>query len=194
MFFSFEPTPKLIVDGVEYYGINIIEKLCELRSIDSNAEFVLEKVANMHQRMHIPQLGFHVEYPDAVVPTKRDIDVGYDITVIAVAKHLTPKTIMFETGISLSIPLGFYVEMIPRSSLSKTGYMFANSIGVIDPAYTGTLKVALIKVDDSVPDLELPSRVAQIILKPYVFSDSYVADKDSKLDTTRGTGGFGSTN
>jgi dUTP pyrophosphatase len=189
----FEPIPKLIIGDKEYLGINIVEKLYELSKHDVVAQDFLKNVVNMHHNQSIPKLGFYLEDDRAVIPSKRAIDVGYDITAITIAKQLTPLTVMYETGISLNIPLGYYVEMIPRSSLSKSGYVFSNSIGVIDPSYTGTLKVALTKVDDDKEDLVLPARVAQIILKPYIFSTSYIADKKTKLITQRGTGGFGST-
>jgi deoxyuridine 5'-triphosphate nucleotidohydrolase len=189
----FDPQPKLIIGDAEYSGINIVEKLHQLSETDENAVSLLTQIVNTHNKIHIPRLGFYIEDARAVVPTKRPIDVGYDITIIDVAKQLTPITTLYETGIALDIPLGYYVEMIPRSSLSKTGYMFANSIGVIDPCYTGTLKVALVKVDPSVPDIAVPSRVAQIILKPYVYSSTFIADKKYKLDTQRGSAGFGST-
>ncbi len=190
---SLYPIPKLTVGGEEYYGINIVDKLHDLSANDSNVKELFTQIVNTHNKIQIPRLGFYLEDEMAVIPTKRVIDVGYDITAIKVSKQLTPLTTLYETGIALDIPIGYYVEMIPRSSLSKSGYMFANSIGVIDPCYTGTLKVALVKVDASMDDLVLPARVAQIILKPYVFSETFIADKKNKIDTERGIGGFGST-
>mgnify|MGYP001566265644 CR=1 FL=1 len=68
----------------------------------------------------------------------------------------------------------------------------SNSVGIIDPGYTGTIKVPLIKIDASMPDIELPLRIAQLILKPYIVSyDTQVHTIDP---TSRGDGGFGSTN
>ncbi len=193
MNFSFDKVPKLVVDGVEYYGINIVEKLHAMSKTNSEAALLLIHVVNLRNRAHIPRIGFCLEDSRAVLPTKRPIDVGYDITVIGINKQVSDMTTIFETGVSLDIPLGYYVELIPRSSLSKSGYVFANSVGVIDPCYTGTLKVALIKADPSMPDIQLPARVAQIILKPYIYSESIAFDKKDKMHTTRGDGGFGST-
>lgn len=189
--FTFNPTPLLTVNGEEYVGINIIEKLHELSSESSEARKLFEDVASIFLKTKIPQIQFCLENENAVLPTKRIIDVGYDLTVVDVAKQLTQKTTMYETYVSLNIPLGYYVELVPRSSLSKTGYMLANSVGIIDPGFCGTLKVPLIKVDDSAPDLQLPARVAQLILKQYVISDSSTTTK--LIETSRGTGGFGST-
>jgi dUTP pyrophosphatase len=148
-------------------------------------------VALFHQRNEIPRLGFRLQDSQAVLPTKRIIDVGYDLTITSVFKKISNKITMFETGVALDIPVGFYVEMAPRSSVSNTGYMLANSIGIIDAGFTGTIKVPLIKVDESMPNIELPMRVAQLILKPYVVS--YDTQVDTIAPTSRGTGGFGST-
>ncbi len=193
MHLSFDPVAKLTIGSEEYHGINIVEKLHQLKDTDPDAAILFGVAVRMHQHESIPSLGFCAEDNRSVIPTKRVIDVGYDITVIDIASQLTPATTLYETGISLIIPLGYYVEMVPRSSLSKSGYVFANSIGIIDPGYTGTIKVALVKIDEHVEDLQLPARVAQIILKPYIFSSSFIADEKNKIHTSRGAGGFGST-
>lgn len=188
---TFEPTPELRINDETFYGINIIEKLFELSNESSEARALFEQAASIFQRTKIPSLGFCLENNLAVLPTKKIIDVGYDLTVVSVAKQLTNLTTMYETYVSLNIPLGYYVELVPRSSLSKTGYMLANSVGIIDPGFTGSVKVPLIKVDPSAPDLQLPARVAQLILKQYIISDSYQTNK--LVQSSRGDGGFGST-
>ena len=144
-------------------------------------------------RHEVPKLGFRLHSDDAIMPSKNIIDVGYDLTIVGVSKQLTQMTTMFESNVSLVIPIGYYVELVARSSLSKTGYMLANSVGIIDPGYTGTIKVPLIKVDQSAPDIELPARVAQLILKPYTVSHGYNANEENLVETSRGGGGFGST-
>lgn len=188
------PVPTLTIDDNTYHGINILEKLSEIRYESTVAEQLFTQIATTYLRHEVPRLGFRLHSNDAVIPSKNIIDVGYDVTIISVAKQLTHLTTMFETNVSLDIPIGYYVELVARSSLSKTGYMLANAVGIIDPAYTGTIKVPLIKVDPSAPDLILPARVAQLILKQYVVSDSYEANPMAILETSRGSGGFGSTN
>lgn len=188
---TFDPVPLLVIGNEKFSGINIIEKLYELSKDSVEARTLFEQAASVFQRTQVPKIGFCVQDPRAVVPTKHITDVGYDLTVVSVFKQATKLTTMYETYISLNIPLGYYVELVPRSSLSKSGYMLANSVGVIDPGFTGTLKVPLIKVDPSTPDLVLPARVAQLILKQYVISDSYTTTE--LIQTSRGEGGFGST-
>lgn len=102
---------------------------------------------------------FVISDEDAVIPTKaHEEDIGYDLTIIKVFRCISAQTTLYDTGLAMSPPDGFYLEILPRSSLSKTGYMLSNSVGVIDPQYTGNLMVALTKVDPSMPDIELPAR------------------------------------
>ena len=80
----------------------------------------------------------------AIPPTKAHYsDAGYDLTIIRKVKDIGEKTAMYDTGINLQIPLGYYVEIAPRSSISKSGYMLSNGIGVIDVGYTGNLFICL---------------------------------------------------
>jgi deoxyuridine 5'-triphosphate nucleotidohydrolase len=137
--------------------------------------------------------------PNAIVPSKaRGSDVGYDLTVIKIAKELRPGTVvMFDSGIQVRIPWGYYIEIVPRSSLSKTGWMLANTIGIIDPSYQGNLLVALIRVDPSAADIELPFRGFQLVVRRQhalrICECSGGNEDDSDMVTARGHGGFGST-
>lgn len=191
---TFEPVPTLFINDEVITGINIINRLNELMDTSKEAEELFLQAASIYQLTRLPQIGFRLKDERAIMPTKRITDVGYDLSIISIDRHLSKMTTMFETFVSLDIPLGYYVEVVPRSSLSKTGYMLANSIGIIDPGYTGTIKVVLTKVDQSMPNLDLPARVVQMIIKPYVVSKSYDASKKNEIQTIRGTGGFGSTN
>jgi dUTP pyrophosphatase len=197
--FTTKPQPSLIVLGETYTGVSMLEVLDLIRSNPNQYPTIAQHDVDLHfqmlalffQQPIIPTLGFKLCSELAVLPSKRVIDVGFDLTIIDVYQTISSKIIMFETGVALDIPAGYYVELVPRSSMSKTGYMLANSVGVIDPGYCNTLKVPLVKVDSSMPDLQLPCKIAQLILKPYVYAQ--VAQVDYIQPTTRGNGGFGST-
>ena len=132
---------------------------------------------------------------DAIIPFKsKQSDVGYDLTLIKVFKKINNKTSLYDTGIKIRVNHGLYAEIVPRSSIYKTGYFMANSLGIIDPNYNGNLLVALSKLDDSAPDLELPIRCCQLIFKEQIHMDIIeVSDLKQLGETTRGEGGFGST-
>lgn len=128
---------------------------------------------------------------DAVFPYKeRASDSGYDLTLIDVKKQVGPIT-WYGTGIKVQPPFGYYFDMVPRSSLSKTGYMLANSVGVIDRAYTGEIIVPLIKTWEGAGDLELPFRAVQLI--PRTIQHFQVIEGNVDGDTARGERGFGSS-
>lgn len=152
----------------------------------------LGKYSNYYQ-VNFPQCLFKLVDEKAVVPSKvRESDAGYDLTIIKLHKQLTPKTALYDTGIQLSIPNGYYIEVVPRSSISKTGYILANNIGIIDAAYRGNIYVALMKVDESMPDIELPSRICQLIVRKQ--ERLHFVETDNISSSSRGSGGFGSTN
>ena len=130
---------------------------------------------------------------ESIIPHKaHGSDVGHDLTAISIAKPLSSMTALYETGVSVKPPDGYYVQILPRSSLSKSGYILTNSVGIIDPSYRGTLKIALTKIDPSTPEIEFPFRCAQIVLCPYVH---FKTKQVESLDVTqRNEGGFGSSN
>lgn len=91
-----------------------------------------------------------------------------------------------------SFPVGFY--MYPRSSIYKTPLRLANSVGIIDSGYRGSLMSIF---DNSVRakyDLEKHTRLVQICspdLRPIVV---IMVDNIEELGITeRGINGFGST-
>jgi dUTP pyrophosphatase len=143
----------------------------------------------------MPSLKVSCKDPDAVIPTKaRPSDVGFDLTLIKVVKRFSDVTTLYDTGIAVSAPQGYYTEIVPRSSISKSGYILANGIGIIDPSYTGNLMVALTRVDPYAPPPALPFKCCQLILrKIYPSEIVVVSDSELQVPTGRGAGGFGSS-
>lgn len=81
--------------------------------------------------------------------------------------------------------------MFPRSSISKTPLRMANSIGLIDSAYTGELKVPLYNTSNKEFKLNKGDRYVQLVA-PNLEEVSFTI-VDSHRNTSRGSGGFGST-
>ena len=73
--------------------------------------------------------------------------------------------------------------------------MLANSVGIVDPGYRGNLFVALRKMDPAAPDLELPCKIAQLIVRRAETSvpPIHVVFDMDETATARGAGGFGSS-
>lgn len=132
---------------------------------------------------------------NAILPFKtRESDAGYDLTIIKEVKKYNSKTTLYDTGIKIELKKDYYAEIVPRSSLSKSGYILSNSIGIIDNSYRGNLLISLTKICDDMPDITLPNRCCQLIIKKQLYIDLYEVDEEKNLyNTTRNEGGFGST-
>lgn len=143
---------------------------------------------------YVPDCFVTLADPRAVLPSKaRASDAGYDLTIISEAKRFNKKTVLYDTGIKIQLPHAMYAEVVPRSSLSKSGYVLANSVGIIDNSYRGNIYIALTKVDEDAPDIELPFRCCQLIFRQQVFVDMVPQDAGVSLQTARGENGYGST-
>ena len=139
---------------------------------------------------------FYYELVGGVAPElSHDTDTGYDITLIEKVKNVRRTCIgpvsLYDSGLIVSPPDGYYFDLVARSSLSKTGHMLANGFGVIDSHYRGHLMAVMLKYDFDMPDLELPGRYVQLIIRPLVH---FIPTKVSDISKTdRGPKGFGST-
>ncbi len=115
-----------------------------------------------------------------------DIVSAEKVTIRPGARHAVA------TGLAVAIPLGFEIQVRPRSGLAlKHGVTVPNTPGTIDLDYRGELKVILINHGDEDFAVARGDRIAQLVLAPVV--QAVFAEVDELDDTARGTGGFGST-
>ena len=130
----------------------------------------------------------------AIVPYKtHSSDVGYDISVIRKIKDINSRTALYDTGLKIDMEYGYYVEIVPRSSISKTGYILSNNVGIIDNSYRGNILIALTKIADDAIEIEYPFKCCQMIVRKQVYVNLSEV-KYIQMDTKRNEGGFGSTN
>ena len=102
------------------------------------------------------------------------------------------KTSIIPTGISVSIPKNFEIQIRSRSGLAaKSQISVLNSPGTIDADYRGELKVILINSGNKTFVVEKGTRIAQMVLCPII--KAKFKEVDNLEDTDRGSGGFGST-
>jgi len=129
---------------------------------------------------------------NAIVPSKKNwSDVGFDLSIIKKLEDFNTKTSLYDTGIKIQLDFGYYAEIVPRSSMSKSGYILANSIGIIDNSYRGNLMIALTKIADDAIEIQYPYRCCQLIIKKQIDVN---LEEVAYIDTTkRNNGGFGST-
>jgi len=129
---------------------------------------------------------------DAVIPHKAHAtDTGYDLWILDKHKELDNGVVMYSTGLQIQPPWGLYFEIVPRSSIIKSGYIQANSIGVVDSGYRGEIKVCLYNGNDRPYLVNSGDRIAQILIQKV--DDFYLWEVESLNETDRGDGGFGSS-
>ena len=102
------------------------------------------------------------------------------------------KTTIIPTGVSVSIPKNFEIQIRPRSGLAaKNQITVLNTPGTIDADYRGEIKVILINLSKETFIVENGARIAQMVVCPVI--KAKLKEVDSLDNTSRGSGGFGST-
>ena len=132
--------------------------------------------------------------PSAILPTRATPGaVGYDLYSIDSYVVLPGRRVVVATGVTIQLPPGTYGRIAPRSGLAvKHG--LDTLAGVIDPDYTGEIKVVLQNLDVNQPFVIRPGyRIAQLILEQCVTPDVVEIAAPVVPATQRGDAGFGST-
>ena len=130
--------------------------------------------------------------PTAILPVRASVGAaGYDLFSTDSYVVLPGRRVVVSTGISIQLPPGTYGRIAPRSGLAvKHG--LDTLAGVIDPDYTGEIKVVLQNLDTAQPFVIRPGyRIAQLILEKFEVAE--VVETGAPEATERGDAGFGST-
>jgi len=113
----------------------------------------------------IPILNILLTDKDSIKPYKNKAsDMGYDLTIIKEKKRLNSKTIIYDTCMKIQHDFGFYIKLIPNTSLIESGYIL-NNIIEDNLNENETLKVILTKIDDKQTDIVLPFCCCKMILE-----------------------------
>ena len=102
------------------------------------------------------------------------------------------ERILISTGIAVSIPKGYELQIRPRSGLAiKHGITLLNTPGTIDADYRGEIKIILINLSNKDFRINHGDRIAQMVLNKVERINFEIVE--SLDETDRGSGGFGST-
>ena len=118
-------------------------------------------------------------------------DAGLDLYIIEDVKINPNETKLIKLGISCEPVDGKAYYLMPRSSISKTPLRMSNSIGLIDGGYRGEIMASCDNIKDFSYTAKKGERLFQIVAcdsSPISYS---IMDK--LTETSRGSGGFGST-
>lgn len=117
--------------------------------------------------------GYDLLYPDC----------GVSVTIPPGEQRLV------NTGVSMQIPVGWYGQIKPRSSLAARG--ITTDAGVIDSDYRGEIKVIVVNRGPKSHQICPGDKIAQMVLLQHGTFPVVLVQK--LTDTVRGAGGFGST-
>jgi dUTP pyrophosphatase len=113
-------------------------------------------------------------------------DLDAPVTLGPLERSLIP------TGIHIELPIGYEAQVRPRSGLAlKRGLTMLNSPGTIDSDYRGEIGCILVNLSNQTQTVEPGERVGQLVVARYERIQWETTDTLS--DTSRGSGGFGST-
>jgi dUTP pyrophosphatase len=147
-------------------------------------------------------------HEDAVVPRyQTNGSSGFDLHALEDTEIAAGETKLIKTGLAFDVRPGYELQIRPRSGLSlKTPLRVANAPGTVDADFRGEVCVIMTNTGFEKYPSEKPvmgvnitsfskikkgDRIAQGVVCPVMQADIEVVDYLS--DTTRGSGGFGST-
>ncbi len=130
-----------------------------------------------------------------VLPTRQtDGAAGYDIRarIEGGSFPLLPyMPTIISCGFKIEIPDGYHAKICQRSSMGKKGIIIPNSPGIIDSDYRGYVSVLLLNLNNEIIHIKHGERIAQMLIEKNI--DVQWKFVKVLTETTRGTGGFGST-
>jgi dUTP pyrophosphatase len=102
------------------------------------------------------------------------------------------ERVLAKTGLYVEIPVGFEIQVRPRSGLAlKQGVTVLNTPGTIDADYRGEIGVILINHSSTVVEFAKGERIAQLVLARVERIEWELTN--SLSGSKRGQHGFGST-
>jgi dUTP pyrophosphatase len=100
--------------------------------------------------------------------------------------------VLVPTGIAIALPPGSEAQVRPRSGLAvRHGLTVLNAPGTIDADYRGEIQVLLVNLGAEAVAITRRMRIAQLVFA--TMACAQLREVEFLDETTRGTGGFGST-
>ena len=118
-------------------------------------------------------------------------DAGLDLYILENQTIKAGETVKIKLGISCENTSQKGYFLFPRSSISKTPLRLANSIGLIDGGYRGEIMAVCDNIKDYDFSVSKGDRLFQLVSADLSTIEFKIVDDLS--ETTRGSGGFGST-
>jgi len=129
--------------------------------------------------------------PDAILPTyAHPGDAGLDLCSLEECTLQPNERKALHTGIAIELEPGYVSLVKDRSGLAVKHGMHTLA-GVIDAGYRGEYKIVLINHGRQAYTIKKGDKIAQLLIMPVAQAE--VKEVPELSDSSRGTGGFGST-
>ena len=131
--------------------------------------------------------------PEAKIPKyEHPGDSGADLVAVTDYTLQPMQRVAVPTGISAEVPMGFELQVRPKSGLAlKHGVTVLNTPGTVDAGYRGEIKVILINLGSEPFDITEGQKIAQLVVAPV--ARGQFEEVDELIQSQRGNRGFGST-
>ena len=132
--------------------------------------------------------------PDVPMPRyQHEGDAGLDLPSRVNLTIEPGQRAIIPTGLAVAIPNGYAGFVLPRSGIAaRHGIALVNSPGLIDAGYRGEVAIVMINTDKHEAfHIKRGDRIAQLVLQQVV--EATTVEVEELGDTSRGSGGFGST-
>ncbi|MDF5732067.1 MAG: dUTP diphosphatase [Rhizonema sp. PD38] len=131
--------------------------------------------------------------PEAQIPRyEHPGDSGADLVAVTDYTLQPMQWFAVPTGLSAEVPVGFELQIRPRSGLAlKHGVTILNTPGTVDAGYRGEIKVILLNLGYVAFQINKGQKIAQLVVAPVAWGKFEEVDELSS--SQRGNGGFGST-
>jgi dUTP pyrophosphatase len=141
--------------------------------------------------LKVELLNSDAKFPEYAYPS----DSGFDLFSTEFVILAPFGRALVPTGIKLSIPEEFEIQVRPKSGLAiNQGLTVLNTPGTVDSGYNGEIKVIIFNTNNTTVTIPKGTKIAQAVLCPVVngkYVDLVQVNKVS--DGDRGDNGFGST-
>jgi dUTP pyrophosphatase len=131
-------------------------------------------------------------HPDAHLPAYAHgplEDAGLDLRAVERVVLEPGAAQAVPTGIAIELPPGHEAQVRPRSGMALKHSLTVN-FGTIDPGYRGEIRVVMFNLGRANYTVEKGDRIAQLVVARY---EAIEWEEGQLGDSSRGTGGFGSS-
>lgn len=208
---------EVIMDSIssEFQDTLSLAKIDFLRKLMAMVINAVAETEGISKR--IIQIPIELIHEDAKTPTYANIgDAGLDVYALDDYEIDPGETIIIPTGLKVALPLGYELQVRPRSGQSaKTKLRVANSPGTIDSGYRDEIGIIIENIEPKIADIDYKfnekgevviesilhgkpyaigkgQRFAQLVLSQVPMANFYKVVDVSQFGDDR-LGGFGST-